>query len=278
MEKIAVLITSFNRKNTTIKCLENLYSQNIDNSYNLNIFLVDDGSTDGTGQAVSARFPDIKIIKGDGTLYWNRGMNLAWSTAGYTGYDFYLWLNDDVKLIDGALLKFLKIYKEASLEKPFILIGSTCDPESGQITYGGAKQSIVPFKKFHFDLISPGTELISADTMNGNIVLVPEEISNNLGGLDPKFSHAMGDTDFGLRATKAGYRIQVAPFYCGACKHNFGSIAYTNRHLPKKIRWKNLLSPKGLPTRDWALFCKRHTGPLWLAYFLWPYLKFLVRR
>lgn len=278
MKKIAVLISCFNRKDKTIKCLEKLYFQNILNLYDLNIFLVDDGSTDGTSEAVAELFPRVRIINGDGNLYWNRGMSLAWSSAGYHGYDYYLWLNDDVELFDGALLRLLQIYETASLKKPFILIGSTCDPVSGKVTYGGAKRSDIRFKKLRFNLINPGTELIAADTMNGNIVLVPEYISSNLMGLDPQFSHAMGDTDFGLRATKAGYSIQVAPFYYGACMHNFDSKAYTDRSLPKGIRFQNMLSPKGLPIRDWALFCKRHTGPLWLAYFLWPYLKFFIKR
>ena len=277
MEKIAVLITCFNRKKTTIKCLENLCSQSINNSYDLNIFLVDDGSTDGTSQVVSERFPNIKLIKGDGALYWNRGMHLAWSTAGYNGYDYYLWLNDDVELVKDALSKLLKIYKEAYVKKPFILIGTTCDPISGEVTYGGRKRSRVPFKKFRFDLINPGTQLLPADTMDGNIVLVPEGILNKLTGLDPRFTHAMGDTDFGLRATKAGYSIQVAPLFYGTCRQNLASKAYTDRYLSKRVRLNNLLSPKGVPIRDWALFCRRHTGPLWGMYFLWPYLKFFIK-
>lgn len=275
MKKIAVLISCFNRKNKTIKCLEKLFSQSIFNLYDLNIFLVDDGSTDGTSHVVTELFPAVRIINGDGNLYWNRGMSLAWRTAGYQGYDYYLWLNDDVELLDGALLKLLEIYESASLKKPFILIGSTCDPVSGQVTYGGAKRSDVLFK---FNLINPGTQLIAADTMNGNIVLVPKDISSNLMGLDPQFSHAMGDTDFGLRATKAGFTIQVAPSCYGTCTHNSVASSYLDNSLSKKIRFKKILSPKGLPVRDWAIFCKRHAGKLWVVYFLWPYLKLLIRR
>lgn len=276
MKKIAVLITCFNRKDKTISCLENLYSQKISNLYDLNIFLVDDGSTDGTAQIVINKFPDINLITGDGNLYWNRGMNLAWSTAGYKGYDFYLWLNDDVDLFDDAVSTLLQIYEDASVRKPFILIGSTCDHKLSKTTYGGEKRSLSLFKKNRSYLIDPGIELIPADTMNGNVVLVPEVISSNLMGLDSQFSHAMGDTDFGLRATKSGYSIQVAPHYYGICTHNIASNAYTDKSLPKKIRLKYMLSPKGLPIRDWAIFCKRHDGPLWFVYFLWPYFKFLI--
>ena len=137
---VAVLITCFNRKSKTIKCLEKLYSQDIGDEYTLKVFLVDDASTDGTGEAIKTNFPQVNLIHGDGSLFWNRGMSLAWSTAGYQGFDYYLWLNDDVELFDNALPKLLGIYEAASIAKPFILIGSTCDPVSGQVTYGGAKR------------------------------------------------------------------------------------------------------------------------------------------
>ena len=51
MNTIAVLITSFNRKNSTLKCLGKLFSQNL-KEYYLGVYLVDDGSTDGTFKAV----------------------------------------------------------------------------------------------------------------------------------------------------------------------------------------------------------------------------------
>lgn len=276
MKKIAVLISCFNRKDTTIRCLEKLHSNDLGDRYLLDVFLVDDKSTDGTGQAVAERFPAVRVINGNGNLYWNRGMCLAWRAAGYHGYDHYLLLNDDVQLFDGALLKLLDIYETACLKKPFILVGSTCDPLSGQGSYGGEKRSGMPFKKLRFNLIIPGNEIIEADTMNGNIALIPEGISSSLNGLDPRFTHAMGDTDFGLRAAKAGFSVQVAPSYFGTCAKNSATDSHTDISLPKKIRWKKMLSTKGLPMREWSAFCRRHAGIFWPVYFLWPYLKFLV--
>lgn len=41
------------------------------------VFLVDDESTDGTSEAIKSEFPEVSIIKGDGSLFWNRGMYTA---------------------------------------------------------------------------------------------------------------------------------------------------------------------------------------------------------
>ena len=62
--QLAVLLTCFNRKATTLRCLEQLNKQNITAS--MDVFLCDDGSTDGTSDAIKKLFPQVYIIKGSG--------------------------------------------------------------------------------------------------------------------------------------------------------------------------------------------------------------------
>ena len=97
-------MTVFNRKEQTLKCLDLIQSQDLPRNCQLTIYLTNDGCTDGTPAAVRERFPSIKIIDGDGTLFWNRGMYTAWAAAAKDrDYDFYLWLNDDTYLFEGAI-------------------------------------------------------------------------------------------------------------------------------------------------------------------------------
>lgn len=62
MKSIAVLLTVFNRKEQTLQCLSNLFAQTIPNGYDLDVYLTNDGCTDGTPEAVSTQFPQIIII------------------------------------------------------------------------------------------------------------------------------------------------------------------------------------------------------------------------
>ena len=100
--EIAVLMTCHNRRELTLRCLARLPGQTHFRPENL--FLVDDGSSDGTGDAVLAAMPQANVICGDGSLFWNGGMRRAWEGAIASGrkFDFVLWLNDDVELADDA--------------------------------------------------------------------------------------------------------------------------------------------------------------------------------
>ena len=114
---IAVLMTCYNRVETTLRCLHPLFNQTIKQSDNqtisLDVWLVDDASPDQTGVKVKAAYPEVNVIQSPGNLFWCKGMRLAWDKAVASGikYDFYLWLNDDVMLKTDALADVLKDYE-----------------------------------------------------------------------------------------------------------------------------------------------------------------------
>src|SRR5215213_1125781 len=99
---LAVLITCHNRRAKTIACLDALFTQ-ARFAGGFRVFLVDDGSTDGTREAVEAQFSNVTILRGNGTLFWCGGMRKAFAAAAPSDPDHYLWLNDDTRLDPDAL-------------------------------------------------------------------------------------------------------------------------------------------------------------------------------
>src|SRR5579875_4150500 len=89
---VAVLMTCFNRREQTLRCLQHLFAQTALTQISLHVVLLDDASTDGTAEAVREAFPDVQLMRGTGQLYWNRGMRMAFAEALRRGFDFYLWL------------------------------------------------------------------------------------------------------------------------------------------------------------------------------------------
>ena len=276
--RTAILITCHNRKPKTLACLEALFNQAIPNDSTIDVYLVDDGSTDGTTKAVQQTYPQVKILPGDGTLYWNLGMHKAFAEALQHDYDYYLWLNDDTLLYPEALSCLWQTSHNLAKQghDKAIIVGSTHHPDTGELTYGGFGRSIW-WHPFKYRLVEPGTEPKPADTLNGNCVLIPRAVVQILGNLDPAFSHSIGDTDYGLRSQRQGCSVWVAPGYAGKCQTN--PPQGHPWHDPKftlKQRWQAVTDKKGLPPRESKVFCQRHAGWLWLFYWLLPYVRLVV--
>jgi glycosyltransferase involved in cell wall biosynthesis len=75
--KLSVLMACYNRRAKTVECLEHLAIAARRAGIDYQLFLFDDGSTDGTAEVVQALAPDAVILRGDGSYFWNRSMNRA---------------------------------------------------------------------------------------------------------------------------------------------------------------------------------------------------------
>ncbi|MCL4472138.1 MAG: glycosyltransferase family 2 protein [Sulfuricella sp.] len=274
MQHIAALMTCFNRREKTLACLESLFSQPLPDGYGLHVFLVDDGSTDGTDEAVQARFPTAAtVIRGNGNLFWNGGMRAAMGVAMLQGFNFYLWMNDDTQLFPGALNDLLATHNILckQLGKDSIVVGSICDPLSGKTSYGGRVRSN-RWQPLYYSLVEPGDEPFPCDSMNGNCVLIPASAAQAVGNLEAAFVHSMGDWDYGYRATALGIPIYVAPGHVGEC-HNDARARDARANLQTvRDHWRKVTGPKGLPFHAWMVYTRRHAGPFWPLYWIKPYV------
>ncbi len=278
MQSIAVLITCHNRREKTLACLDALFGSDPLFDARLEVFLVDDGSKDGTSDAIKARYPSVHIIAGDGNLFWCGGMRVAFTVAMELGFDYYLWLNDDTILYPTAIKKLLITSRDlqARLGKGCIVVGSTQDVQDGRHTYGGEIRQL-KWKPLSFKLVTPRDVPVECETMDGNCVLIPCAIPQVLGNLGEEFIHAMGDFDYGLRARKSGFSIWVMPGFAGTCSTNTVNGSLHDPRLSFTQRLRKMLQPKGLPTSSWRVFAQRHAGFFWPIFWLWPYAKVMLK-
>lgn len=271
--QIAVIMTCFNRRDTTLACLRAIHQQ----TRNFDVYLTDDGSSDGTAEAIKAEFPQVKILQGNGNLFWVGGMRLAFAEAIKNSYNYYLWLNDDTFLETDTLDKLLKIQlylSEQNCENS-IVVGTTQDPITGKPTYGGAIKS----KKWYsnkFEFLQPTQFIQQCDAMFGNCVLIPHNVVAKVGNIDPAFIHSLGDLDYALRARKLGCSIWIAPGMVGTCSKNSIRNSWADTNLPLQQRLQKVLQIKGFPLKPWTTFCSRHSGPFWLIYWLLPYIRAII--
>lgn len=271
--RVCALITCHNRRAKTLQCLHALFGNSLPEEIYLHIILVDDGSSDGTSEAVTREFSQVEILRGDGNLYWNRGMHKAFAAALSTGFDAYLWLNDDTILYPDAIVRLLETASALAsrIGNPCVVVGSTED-DSGRLTYGGGV-AVSRLRRFKYRKVWDALYPVECEAMNGNCVLIPGGAALVVGNIDPAYEHAMGDMDYSLRAREAGVRVFVAPGFIGKCDNNLAANTYQDMALPFAKRWKLMVGPKGLPPSSWCRFTRRHGGMLWPIYFVWPYLR-----
>lgn len=282
---IAVLLTCHNRKDKTIACLSSLFKAIIPSEYLLDIFLTDDGSTDGTEDAVNELFPQVRMIKGDGNLFWAGGMRLAWETAMQEKpYDVFLLINDDVELYPDFFLNLLETeaYSIAKTGKPGIYSGATVDKSSEEVSYGGSRVTNY-LLVVRGNMLAPGKQPQECDITNANILWVSKEVVDEIGIFDYQFTHGIADYDYSMQATEKKIPVLLAPGIGGVCtddhRQSWRSSQYT---LKERIAY--LKSPKGLAYDEYLYYIKKHF-PMFLPYsfvmlwmktlfpFIWDYAK-----
>ena len=263
--RIGVLIACHDRRAKTLRCLKSL-AESCDNAIDLvrvEVFLVDDGSIDGTATAVRTAFPHVHVISGDGSLYWCGAMRIAWREAAQHDFDAYFWLNDDVVLDENAVSRLLGTMREKQsvAGKPCIVVGATRDPVEGSTgpSYGALTASGVA-------RVAHSVERI--EYFNGNVVLVNRMAYRTLGLLSPSYQHGFADLDYGVRARRAGVEVWLAPRTLGECATN-GTPFWLRRDVPLWQRLRELHRPTGCPPLQLARLVWQNGG--W--WFPWSVLK-----
>lgn len=272
--KVAALSCSYNRKEKTTAFLDSLTSQYIPETYVLDIYMLDDQSPDGTAKYVREHFPSVNVIYGSGSLFWAGGMRMLWQHVINTAdYDFFILLNDDVRLFDNAIEKLLAAYLQSKYDKN-ILVGSVKNFDLSKTTYGGHKL----LNGYNGDarLVIPDEhDLKACDLGNANIMLVDKATVDKIGILSGRYIHSFADYDYTLNAIRNGIKVWVAPGYYGYCEYDHGNPWLSSRHSIKE-RIAYMHSPKGLESRSYLRYIRKFfplnypaaVGKLWLKVFL----------
>lgn len=202
---IYIIIPVHNRKEFTRDCLESLRRQTYKSFV---VVLVDDGSTDGTVEMVEKMFPEVKILSGDGTLFWTASINLGIRYALENNAEFILTLNNDTIAFDDFLEKMIYWAKKT----PGALLGALAiDHQTKKPVYGG---SIINWKINKtmnlIDHVNPLQQkgLHEVTHYPGRGLLVPAYIFTKIGLFDEiALPHYYADYDFTHLAIRKGFKV-----------------------------------------------------------------------
>ncbi len=208
---IGIVIPVHNRVRQTVKCLERVVQSSFGD---FSVYIVDDGSTDDTPAVLADRFPEAKVIQGDGNLWWAKAANLGIRAALDEGVQYVLLLNNDNLISKETLEELLRV----SQLKGDAIVGSVVVYEDqGQEKvkhanlYNGVDRGTKARNPYYNRSIAEVPEIIPTEILSGQGSLIPRWVFNCVGSIDENsFPHYMGDFDFFMRCSRKNLPMFVA--------------------------------------------------------------------
>ncbi len=215
--RVEIVAPVHNRRTTTLRCLRSIARLRL-KGIDVHTIIVDDGSTDGTSEAIREEFPQTELLRGDGDLWYTEGTNVGVRAALEHDPTHVLMINDD-QILDSSCVQHLV---ETARRHPRSVVGglllSWDTPHRiFQVApkwspwIGGWRHWVhqtvwtVPARAWQVDLIV------------GNCVLVPVEAFREAGLMDSSRYPNFGDAEFTPRLRRRGWRLLIEPrarVYC----------------------------------------------------------------
>lgn len=237
MTRVALVMPVHNRRETTLQALGSL--SRIDRTgLDVETVVVDDGSTDGTSEAIRRDFPGTRIVPGDGTLHYTAGTNRGIEAALTRGPDYVVAMNDD-SIFHSA---FLQRLVACATEHPRSVVGAllllwTEPHRVFQVApmwdtwYGGWR---VPQR---LDAWSVPGRPWEVETIVGNCVLYPVAAIKEVGLMNAaRFPYGFGDAAYTVALRRAGWRLFIEPRARVWCEPNRYPASLGSRPVGEVMR------------------------------------------
>jgi len=212
---LSIIIVNWNTGAFLLQCLESLYQGVGDTA--TEVWVVDNGSADGSGAAVRERFPEVILIENPMNLGFGRASNQAMRRSKGM---YMLLLNPDTRVTPGAigrLLSFMETHPGAGVAGAQLLNAD-----------GTKQNSIANFPSLATELLNksllrwlfpkkfPGKERnyqepMEVDSVIGACMMVRREAVNQVGWLDEDYFLFLEETDWCFRMKKVGWKIYHCP-------------------------------------------------------------------
>lgn len=208
--KVITLILNTNRRQDTLACLASLNESSYPDQQ---IVVLDNASTDGSVEAIRHQFPEVQVV----ALCENKGYagnnNVGIQLAMEQGAEWVFVLNEDTILHPDCLSLMI----QAAVQDPQIGV-------VGPMVYHYSEPKTIQSAGGRLDRFWQSTHIGENETDNGQFssprevdwisgcaILVKREVIAQLGALDERFFYYWEETEWCLRAGRAGWRALHVP-------------------------------------------------------------------
>jgi len=270
-----VVVLSWRGRRDTLACVASL----VDGSPGVDVLVVDNGSEDGVLDAVRDRWPHVATLQTGENLGFAGGMNrgLAWGLE--RGYALLTVLNNDTVVDPGALDRLAALAAGRAAAGPRIVRlapGRHAGPEDDDapLWFAGGVLDALDGLPRHRAAEEAAADVaagrpFATDLLTGCCVCASAGTWREVGPFDPRFFLNFEDSDWSLRARRAGVRLVVDPgavvrhrvsaSFTGPASY-LGTFYYARNALLFAARWREAgVSRRGLlrhrvvpqPVRTW---------------------------
>ena len=215
-KKFSVVIPTYNRKSSILELLERIYTIYPQNSgFDMEIIVVNDGSSDGTRKALALQFPGVTVINGDGSWWWTRSVNEGCRHALENNSNANLLFNDDIF----PEKKYFENLLTAAQNEPDAIIGSLnlTDEKEKRLFFSGVPSFCWWSGKNsqYYDFLSSYDPELSglqpSVVLPGRGLWIPAGVFDRIGFFDQRhLPQYKADYDFVLRAHENGLKTLIS--------------------------------------------------------------------
>lgn len=207
---VVSVILNTNRREDTLACLDTLL---LGDYLNHKALVLDNACTDGSNEAIRTRFPQVEIL----TLEENKGYagnnNVGIKAALEWGAEWVFLLNEDVLLAKDTLSLLVQA---AQLEPQTGAIGPLVyHADDPQVIQSAGGRLDAQWRATHIGQNQPDQGQYSTarnvDWISGCAILMKRAVIDQVGAIDERFFYYWEETEWCLRAARAGWKIRIEP-------------------------------------------------------------------
>jgi GT2 family glycosyltransferase len=210
--RVVVIVLNWNGREDTLGCLESLQAVDYPN---WEVLVVDNGSEDGSVEAIHRSYPGITVLETGKNLGFAGGNNRGIEVALTRAAEFILLLNNDTTVAPDLLCAFVRAaetHPDAGVFGAKIYFFS--DPQ--RLWYAGARWNSLSWSFDHVGqgVLDDGAEfeqVRDTDYACGCAMFFRAAAARAVGVLDERFFILWEEVDWCFRARKAGSRCLFVP-------------------------------------------------------------------
>ncbi len=207
---VVTVILNTNRRQDTLECLASLRQSNYPNH---KIIVLDNHSADGSPEAIRSSFPGVQIIQLEENLGYAGNNNVGIQAALEEGADWVFVLNEDTVLDPECLSNLVKVGE--SDPKIGILGPMVYHHDEPEVIQSAGGIFGPYWESIHLAKNEPDKGQFSSahpvEWISGCAIMVRREVIEQIGKIDERFFYYWEETEWCLRAGKAGWRIVHVP-------------------------------------------------------------------